>query len=54
VHPGLLICGGANSAVDEFGDVMAWLADHGKGANLPSASQSLYSIEKRRAAYLDT
>jgi hypothetical protein len=31
----------ANTAVDSFGEVEAWLVEYGKGANLPPASQDL-------------
>lgn len=34
-------CGGAYTAVHSLGEVEAWLVDHGKGANLPPASQRL-------------
>ena len=36
-----MTCGGANAAVDSLGEVEAWLDVHGKGANLPPASQGL-------------
>jgi D-glycero-D-manno-heptose 1,7-bisphosphate phosphatase len=34
-------CGGASTAVDSLGEVETWLVSHGKGANLPPASQDL-------------
>lgn len=40
---GLLICGGANTAVNSPGNVKAWLVEYGRG-KLPSASLSFAAI----------
>ena len=47
---GRVACGGAYTAFHSLGEVGALLVEHGKGANLPPASQGFAVIETATAA----
>ena len=48
---GRVACGGAYTAVHSLGEVGALLVEHGKGANLPPASQGFAVIETATAGF---